>query len=57
MIKIIVKILVYNYLLSLKYSRQWNAKQEKSHGLDESDMEELWSMTRNAGVFLSIVCE
>lgn len=56
MLKIVVKIIVYNFLLSLKYSRQWNAKQEKSHGLDDSDMEELWSMTRNAGIFLSIVC-
>ena len=57
MLKIIVKIFVYNFLLGLKYSRQWNAKQEKSHGLDDSDMDELWMITRNAGIFLNIVCE
>lgn len=39
MLKIIVKILVYNFLLGLKLSRQWNTKQEKSYGLDDSDME------------------
>lgn len=39
MIKIVIKILVYNFLLTLKLSRQWNAKQEKSYGLDDSDME------------------
>lgn len=57
MLKIIVKILVYNFLLGLKLSRQWNTKQEKSYGLDDSDMEELWMMTRNAGIFLTIACE
>lgn len=39
MLKIVMKIFVYNYLLGLKYSRQWNTKQEKSYGLDDADMD------------------
>lgn len=57
MLKIVVKIIVYNFLLGLKFSRHWNSKQEKSYGLDDSDMEELWAITRNSGIFLTIVCE
>lgn len=57
MLKIVVKIIVYNFLLGLKFSRHWNSKQEKSYGLDDSDMEELWAITRNSGIFLTVVCE
>ena len=39
MLKIIVKIIVYNYLLTLKLSRQWNIRQEKSYNLDHAEME------------------
>lgn len=57
MIKIIIKITVYNYLLSLKYSRQWNLRQEKSYNLDHSDMEAVWGTIRSASVLLTIACE
>lgn len=56
MIKIIVKITVYNFLLSLRFSRQWNLRQEKSYNLDQTDIEELWEITRTAGIFFVIAC-
>ena len=57
MIKIIVKITVYNFLLSLRFSRKWNLKQEKSYNLDHTEIEEIWEITRTAGIFLLIACE
>ena len=57
MIKIIVKITVYNFLLSLRFSRQWNLRQEKSYNLDQTDIEELWEITRTAGIFFVMACE
>jgi hypothetical protein len=57
MLKIIVKILVFNYLLGLRYSRYWSAKQEKSYSLHDKEIENIWSLARNAAIFICIVCE
>jgi hypothetical protein len=57
MVKLVIKIVVFNYLLGLRYSRHWNAKQEQSHNLDKNDIEDIWKMSRFAALFLCITCE
>jgi Tfp pilus assembly protein PilO len=57
MLKIVVKILVFNYLLGLRYSRYWSSKQEKSYGLNDKEISHIWSTARHAAIFICIACE
>jgi Tfp pilus assembly protein PilO len=57
MLKIVVKILVFNYLLGLRYSRYWSAKQEKSYSLNDKEISQIWIMARHAAIFICIACE
>lgn len=57
LLKVMVKMVIYNYLLGLNKSKTWSKKMESMHKLAEFQIEELWEIARTVGIYLYLICK
>ena len=55
--KLMIKMVIFNYLLGIRHSRAWNNKLQKKYRLGGVEMEQVWETAQTLGLYLYVVCK
>lgn len=57
LVKVMIKMVIFNYLLGLRKSKSWSKKLEHQYKLAQFQVEEMWEIARTIAIYLYLVCK